>query len=228
MLESRQTQESFEEECAKGHKYQQIVARMLREEGFWVDEPKERIAKSFAEALRHVDPGDLFVWIPPDEVLVEVKSVSFNFTGLLTWPRRDGKVIVDRKATWDKKVRKRGRPIATVCISQQTEKCIIIPDYAEGDFFVEEVPARHRGDEDYYFVMIDKCRTWGDFVGWLRKGCPRKSESQEEKTPHKYLYCGACSKRFDPPGPPHCPHCGGIVFTELVDPDDQYDLFMGR
>lgn len=226
--ESRQTQESFEEECAKGHKYQQIVAKMLREEGFWVEEPKERIAKSFEEALKHKDPGDLFIWIPPDNKLVEVKAVNFNFSGLHNWPRRDGKVIVDRKATWDKKVRGRGRPVATVCISQHTEKCIIIPDYAEGDFFVEEVPARHRGDEDYYFVKIDKCRSWEDFLGWLRKGCKRESKAQKPQVAPKMIYCGACSERFEAPGPPHCPKCGGIVFSTFTDPDNQYDLFMGR
>lgn len=106
--------EEFEKELVKGHKYQAIVRDKLIEAGLEVEMPSINFNKG-------TDDGDIFVFVKGQKYVLEVKSLSREFTCIEDFPYKT--IIVDMEENFDKK---KHHVTAYVYISQKTEAMFVI------------------------------------------------------------------------------------------------------
>jgi len=171
--------ELFYEQTAIGHKWQEKVCDMFREEGFIAYNPpippKSRFLNRSEETkiadresyAKH--DKDISVWIkdnPGRKFRFEVKSRDYRFTCKDDFPFPS--VIVDTKDGWD---RKEILPHACVMISQKTGKAFVIPIKSRHSWFILNVPDKKRKLDNVcnYACNMTYAKDMKDLYKWIRK-----------------------------------------------------------
>lgn len=105
----------FEQERAKGWKWESVVAGILTDMGYSVEIPDHFDYEPNCDESKQTH--DMLV----NGKIVEVKSRNLEFIGIDSFPYPS--IFVKTKATYDKMVNK---PAMCVCISQKTGACVAL------------------------------------------------------------------------------------------------------
>jgi len=149
--------EEFKKELLKGHKYQAIVRDKLVEAGLNVEMPSVNFNKG-------TDSGDIFLFVGDDKYIIEVKSVSKEFTSIEDFPYDT--VIVDMEENWNKK---KHTPTAYIHISQKTNYMFVVPCSTQEFWTRKFIKDKIRGYSKWFmFVEKKYLKEFDDLVAWFK------------------------------------------------------------
>ena len=149
--------EEFEKELVKGHKYQAIVRDKLIEAGLEVEMPSINFNKG-------TDDGDIFVFIKGQKYVLEVKSLSREFTCIEDFPHET--VIVDMEENYNKK---KHHVTAYILISQKTAAMFVIPSTSQEHWTRKFIKDKVRGYSKWFmFVEKKYLKEFDDLVEWFK------------------------------------------------------------
>lgn len=146
-----------------GHKFNEIVAMRLRDQGIQCEVPSLEFAQT-KEEIKDFTANEKDI-IVGDHVL-EVKSRNLHFTDEpLTFPYSD--LIIDTVSGFEGKSKK---PLAYIMVSQKTGQMFAIPTYSKDGWKVEKKYDRDRKHEDHFYLApISNGRSFNALVNHLKE-----------------------------------------------------------
>lgn len=156
---------SFDYKAAmtKGHKYNEIVAMRLIEEGIDCLVPDLEFAKT-KEDIKDFTANEKDIIV--GNYVLEVKSRNLYFTDdPNTFPYND--LIIDTVSGFEGKANK---PLAYVMVSQKTGGMFVVPSYTSNRWVSEERYDRDRKHKDnFYFAGKAHGRPFASLVNHLKE-----------------------------------------------------------
>jgi hypothetical protein len=124
------------------------AAKWLSKRGYSVTMPPTTSSEKYADRMKHVDKGDLFI-----NLRVEVKTLSYTFTGRDDWMFGD-KLIVCAKHSFDNADPK---PYGYIIQSADLKHVAIVHSSTFKHWYVEQKTDRRYEDytQDFYFCPMD-------------------------------------------------------------------------
>lgn len=120
------------------------VASWLHRLGKTVEISALTYAPTAADAVKHIDDGDLFVI---RREAVEVKHLGVSFTSREDWPFRE--VFVANRASVE---RKEGRVMAYVSLNKEMTHAAVIKATTRKHWYLTAVRASNTGNEEQFFA----------------------------------------------------------------------------
>ncbi len=161
-----ESEEIFISELRKGHSYQLVVAKHLRDRGFNVECGELKIRGDVSKINQFTDDGDIKINLTKRRIIVEVKSRNVLFNDCNDFPYDT--IFVDRVNTWKRK--KKDKPHAIIIISQINNNMFVIPVSGESKWIVETRYDTVRNyTREYYLVKKEDLKSIDEFVVWLNQ-----------------------------------------------------------